>query len=278
MVPLGMLIRFLEEDAPAGDLTSELLVRGIRCRAVIVSKEKGVVAGVREALAIFSHLGVKCEAPVGDGDRVVEGTVLIELEGDAEAILLGERTVLNLMGRMSGIATMTSRLVERVAGVNPGCRIASTRKTAPGLRYFDKRAVETGGGIPHRSTLSDMILIKDNHLALVPLEEAVSKARRAGIYRLVEVEVRTPEEAVRAAKAGADIVMLDNMSPEEAERAVEQLKSARLRGKVRLEVSGGISEENIAAYAALDVDAISIGAITNSVRRFDMSLEVLGRV
>lgn len=272
------LLRFLEEDLPAGDITSEALVKGMECRAAIVAKREGVIAGVEEAEAIFRHAGVRTKPLLKDGSIVAKGARILEVEGPADAILGLERTVLNLMGRMSGIATMTRAMVERVTRVNPRCRIASTRKTCPGLRYFDKKAVMLGGGLPHRFSLSDMILIKDNHLALVPLEEAIRRVRRLSLYRIVEVEVTTPEEATRAAEAGADILMLDNMPPMEVKRTLEALQSRGMRDKVTIEVSGGVSEENVQEYAGLDIDVISAGALTHSVRNLDLSLEVEGRL
>ncbi|MDH7593355.1 MAG: carboxylating nicotinate-nucleotide diphosphorylase [Methanomicrobiales archaeon] len=271
-------MRFLEEDLPAGDITSEMLVRGIECRAVIIARNEGVVAGLEESKTILSLSGLHARLMVTDGTRVPEGARLIEIEGMAEGVLSVERTVLNLIGRMSGIATATRSMVEKIASIDSRCQIASTRKTCPGLRYLDKKAVMLGGGLPHRFSLSDMFLIKDNHLALVPLEEAIRRARRFGHFHIVEVEVSSAEEALRAAEAGADIVMLDNMNPIEVKRTLEQLEASELRKKVLIEVSGGVTEENLLDYASLDIDMISIGALTHSVKNFDVNLEVTGRI
>ncbi|ASI98305.1 carboxylating nicotinate-nucleotide diphosphorylase [Thermococcus celer] len=274
MTRISYLLRFVEEDAPFGDVTSEAVIpEGTKARAVIIAKQSGVIAGVGEAKALFEHFGVKVEVKKRDGDEVREGDVIIELLGDARAILLVERTALNVMGRMSGIATEVRKLVEKVKAVNPKVRVAGTRKTL--LKPMDKRAILIGGGEPHRFSLSDAILIKDNHLALVPLEEAIRRAREFSVYKVVEVEVERLEDALKAAKAGADVIMLDNMSPEEIAETVEALRREGLRDRVRIEVSGGITPQNITEYARLDVDVISLGYLTHSVRNFDVSLEIL---
>ncbi|NJE86012.1 carboxylating.nicotinate-nucleotide diphosphorylase [Thermococcus sp. CX2] len=277
MVPLNYLLRFIEEDAPFGDVTSEAVIpEGMKARAVIIAKQEGIIAGVEEAKALFEHFGVKVEVRKRDGEAVKRGDVLLELEGNARAILLVERTALNVMGRMSGIATEVRKLVEKVRTVNPKVRIAGTRKTL--LKPIDKRAILIGGGEPHRFSLSDAVLIKDNHLALVPLEEAIRRAKVFSVYKVVEVEVETLEDALKAARAGADVVMLDNMKPEEIAEVLEALKREGLRERVKIEVSGGITEENIEEYAKLDIDVISLGALTHSVRNFDVSLEIVERL
>ncbi|WP_297519434.1 carboxylating nicotinate-nucleotide diphosphorylase [Thermococcus sp.] len=277
MIPLSYLLRFIEEDAPFGDLTSEAVVpEGTTARAVIIAKQEGVIAGVEEAKALFEHFGVEAEVKKLDGEEVKREDVIIELRGDARAILLVERTALNVMGRMSGIATEVKKLVERVKAVNPKVRVAGTRKTL--LKPIDKRAIIIGGGEPHRFSLSDAILIKDNHLALVSLEEAIRRAKAFSVYKVVEVEVESLEGALRAARAGADVVMLDNMTPEEIAETIEALKREGLRERVKIEVSGGITPKNIEEYAELDVDVISLGYLTHSVRNFDVSLEMIGKV
>lgn len=277
MVPLGYLLRFIEEDAPFGDVTSEAVIpEDMKARAVIIAKQNGVIAGVEEAKALFEHFGVKVEVKKRDGELVEKGDVILELEGNARAILLVERTALNVMGRMSGIATEVRRLVEKVSRVNPKVRVAGTRKTL--LKPIDKRALLIGGGETHRFSLSDAILVKDNHLALVPLEEAIKRAKEFSVYKVVEVEVESLEDALKAARAGADVIMLDNMKPDEIAEVIEALKREGLRGKVKIEVSGGITPENIPEYAKLDVDVISLGYLTHSVKNFDVSLEVIGRL
>lgn len=274
MIPLTYLLRFLEEDAPFGDVTSEAVIpEDLEAEAVIIAKQDGVIAGLEEAKALFEHFGVKVELKVKDGDEVKKGTVVIKLKGNARKILLVERTALNIIGRMSGIATQTRKLVEKIRTVSPKVRVAGTRKTI--LKPLDKKAILIGNGEPHRFSLSDAILIKDNHLALVPLEEAIKRAKAFSVYKIVEVEVESLEDALKAAKAGADVIMLDNMTPEQIKEVLEALKREGLRDKVKIEVSGGITEENIQRYAKLDIDVISLGALTHSVKNFDVSLEIL---
>jgi nicotinate-nucleotide pyrophosphorylase (carboxylating) len=275
IVPLSMLEHFLEEDAPFGDITSEAVVPGITCIAGIYAREEGVIAGIEEAVALLSALGLTVRVPVQDGDQISKGTLVIEITGDAASILRAERTVLNILCRMSGIATRTRILVDRVHAVNPICRVASTRKTAPGLRILDKKAVMLGGGDSHRFSLSDMILIKDNHLSLVPLQEAILRAQKQSPYRLIEVEVTTPAMAEEAALNGVPIVMLDNMSPEQVAETLHLLERKELRKELIIEVSGGITEENITVYASLAIDVISMGSLTHSVRALDLSMEIV---
>ncbi|MDD1673332.1 MAG: carboxylating nicotinate-nucleotide diphosphorylase [Methanomicrobiales archaeon] len=276
-VPLRILQGFLEEDTPFGDLTSETLAQGIQCVAGIITHEEGIIAGVEEATDLFSSLDLAVRPQVQDGTWSPPETRVLEIAGEAAKILLAERTVLNVMGRMSGIATMTRRLVDTVHAINPQCRIASTRKTAPGLRFLDKKAVMLGGGESHRFTLSDMILIKDNHLAFVPLEEAITRAKAQGPYRVIEVEVTTPLMAEEAVRLGAHVIMLDNMRPVEVAETLTLLENEGIRKMVIVEISGGITEENIQDYAVQAVDVISMGNLTHSVRSLNMSLEILDR-
>ncbi len=273
-VPLARLLAFVEADAPFGDVTSEAVLDGGDCTARLRFRETGIAAGLAEAEALFAHYGAAVERCAADGDRVAAGAAVLTLEGPVQGVLLVERTALNLVGRMSGIATATARYAALARESDPRARVAATRKTAPGLGLLDKRAVLLGGGDPHRFTLSDGVLIKDNHLALVSIEEAVRRARAYSAYKTVEVEVETADEAVRAARAGADIVMLDNMTPGGAREAIGALAAAGLRDRVRVEISGGVTEATIGAYAALGADLISVGALTHSVRSLDLTLEV----
>ncbi|MCK9297662.1 carboxylating nicotinate-nucleotide diphosphorylase [Methanoculleus sp. YWC-01] len=275
MIPIEDLLRFIREDAPWGDVTSETVVPDATCLAVIRAKDSGTVAGLAEARALFEYFGVTARQHSVDGRAVAVGTTLLELDGPARAILLVERTALNIIGRMSGIATRTRESVDAIRAVSPDVRVAATRKTAPGLRMLDKKAVVLGGGDPHRYCLSDMVLIKDNHLALVPLPEAIRKAKEQSLYRKVEVEVETAEDAITAAAAGADIILLDNMPPDAVREAVRALNEQGLRERVTLEVSGGVAGDDVAGYAATGVDVISMGALTHTVRNFDVSLDVL---
>jgi nicotinate-nucleotide pyrophosphorylase (carboxylating) len=275
MATVEYLLNFIREDAPFGDVTSESIIPDIDCRATITIEQTAVVAGLQEASALFRYFDVAVELATPDGSPVHRGDVILSLRGDAKKILLVERTALNIIGRMSGIATATSQFVRLVQGVNPACRVAATRKTCPGLRELDKKAVVLGGGHPHRMTLSDGILIKDNHLALVSLEESITKARSRSLYRTIEVEVETADDAVHAAEKGSDTIMFDNMNPDQVQESLESLKRHGLRDRVTIEISGGIDADNVGAYAALGVDVISIGALTHSVKNIPVHLEIL---
>jgi len=273
-IPLDYLLRFIEEDAPFGDITSGSVIPHQVCRAVIRAEQDGILAGITEVSALFEHFGVTATQKKADGNRVRAGEIVLSLEGEARAILLVERTALNIIGRMSGIATQTRKLADTVSVANPRCRIAATRKTAPGLRALDKKAVLLGGGDPHRMSLSDGILIKDNHLAIVPLTKAIRAAKAASAYRKIEVEVETSRDALAAAKAGADILLLDNMNPGRVRATLAVLKRAGVRDRVTIELSGGIDEESLPGYAVLDVDLISMGALTHTVKNFSVTLEM----
>jgi nicotinate-nucleotide pyrophosphorylase (carboxylating) len=274
MIPLEYLLRFIEEDSPFGDITSEAVIPDCSCRAVIRAEQDGIVAGIAEASALFSYFGIVVKLKKQDGDTVKPDDIILSLSGNARAILLVERTALNIIGRMSGIATQTRKFSDIVAAVNCRCRIAATRKTAPGLRALDKKAVQLGGGDPHRMSLSDGILIKDNHLILVPLKKAIRAAKAASAYRKIEVEVETPNDALTAAKAGADIILLDNMTPVLVRTTLAGLKRAGLRENVIIELSGGITDASLPEYASLDVDTISMGALTHTVKNFSVTLEL----
>jgi nicotinate-nucleotide pyrophosphorylase (carboxylating) len=278
MVLLDYLLQFVKEDAPSGDVTSAAIIPDISCNAVIRAEQEGIIAGLEEASTLFSHFGVSVTHIAKDGDAVCQNDSLLLLNGDAKKILLVERTALNIIGRMSGIATQTRKISDIVASVNPYCRVAATRKTCPGFRILDKKAVKIGGGDPHRMNLSDGILIKDNHLALVPPGIAIQAAKMGTSYKKIEIEVETPENALFAVKAGADIIMLDNMSPGQINRTISVLKSEGLRERVIIELSGGIDESSLPRYAALNVDVISLGALTHSVRNFSVNLEIMPQI
>lgn len=275
-IPRDVLLSFLKEDAPFGDITSGSVLSGEHCRGRIVAREGGIIAGLEEAGELFSAFDVAFHPLVSDGDRVGPHCILAELEGQAEAVLLVERTALNILGRMSGIATITRNLQDVLDRKLPGARIASTRKTCPGLRVLDKKAVVLGGGDPHRMTLSDGILIKDNHLALVSLETAIERARAHSLYRKIEVEVESPEMALRAARAGADMLLLDNMDPGHIRETLRVLKDAQLKVLPVIEVSGRINAENIGDYTINGVSIISIGMLTHSPRSLDIGLDLDG--
>ncbi len=276
-VTLEYLLSFVEEDAPSGDITTDAIIPpDTRCTAMITAKEDGIICGLFEAGRLFTHFGVQVTQACPDGAQVKRGEVVLSLEGNASRILLLERTTLNIIGRMSGIATKTKSCMDQLRSAGSTCRVAATRKTSPGMRVLDKKAVMLGGGDPHRYSLSDGVLIKDNHLALVPLAAAIASARARSLYRKIEVEVEVedPDSAVIAAEAGADIIMLDNMTPEMVGHTLKELNSRNLRFGRVIEVSGTISEDSIRNYAVPGVDVISIGALTHSVRNFDVSLEI----
>ncbi|MGD6806421.1 MAG: carboxylating nicotinate-nucleotide diphosphorylase [Candidatus Bathyarchaeia archaeon] len=268
---------FLAEDLGEGDVTAAAVIpKNAPAKAEVLAKDDGVVAGIEEATILAEYLGLKVEAKVVDGEKISNKQVLMIIQGDARTILSAERTLLNLLSRMSGIATKTRSLVEQLECAKVKTKIAATRKSAPGLLYFDKKAVLIGGGDAHRLHLDDMVLIKDNHIAIVgSAKEAVKKAKAAVSFtKKIEVEVTSPEDAVKAAKVGADIVMLDNFSPKQAKETAEKLRKAGFE-KVLLEVSGGITAENLLEYASANVDIISMGALTHSVKALDISLEIL---
>ncbi len=272
------LRKFLEEDLGQGDLTTLVTVpSGTIVEAEIIAKEPGVIAGVEEAQILLKSFGLKANALVSDGAKVKANTVVLKIVGDARAVLSVERTLLNLLTRMSGIATTTNRLIEKVRSAGYKTQIACTRKVAPGLLYFDKKAVMLGGGDTHRMHLDDLILIKDNHLAIAgSVVEVVKKARKAvSFVKKIEVEVSTVNEALEAAKAGVDIIMLDNFSPKQVKEAIALLETEGFRDKVLIEASGGINERNLLEFAAAGVDIISLGEITDSAEALDMSLEVV---
>lgn len=275
MTPLEILLSYIDEDCPNGDITSAAIIPDITCRAQIKAENDGIVAGLEEAKLLFSHVGVSVNSTFLDGDAIYQGDLLLSLNGNARAILLVERTVLNIIGRMSGIATQTRKMVEIVLTVNPGCRVAATRKTCPGFRIFDKKAVVIGGGEPHRFSLSDGIMIKDNHLALVSLKDAVRAAKKSTLYKKIEVEVESPEAALDAAFAGADVILLDNMNYDNIRGTLSRLEQRGLRKSIMIEVSGGVNEQSLMEFASLDVDVISMGALTHTVRNFSVNLEIV---
>ena len=272
---LEYLLAFIREDAPFGDITSDAVIPDTRARAVITTRQAGVIAGLEEAGMLFEHFGVSATRHVPDGSDVAGSAMLISLEGPARNILLVERTALNIIGRMSGIATLAHTMSRLVTSAAPGCRIAATRKTAPGLRRLDKKAVRLGGGDPHRMSLSDGILIKDNHLALVSPGTAIRRALDASCYRKVEIEVTTPGMAVEAARAGADILLLDNMTPDMVRETIRLCTDEGVRERVIIEVSGGIDEASVLSYAIPGVDRISAGILTHSVRNLDVALDIM---
>ncbi len=266
---------FLNEDIGRGDITTQSTVmRSQSAKGRFIAKEAMVVCGLEAAEAVFSTLDSQqqLEAFVADGDEVEAGKVIARTTGFADVLLAGERLALNLMQRLSGIATLTRRYVQAVEGT--GAQIVDTRKTTPGLRMLEKYAVTAGGGRNHRFGLDDGVLIKDNHIALAGgVATAVRRAREAvGHLHKVEVEVTRERELRDAVEAGADILLLDNQTPEETRRLAEVARG--LKPGLLLESSGGITLENVRAYAEAGVDLISVGALTHSARAVDISFKI----
>jgi nicotinate-nucleotide pyrophosphorylase (carboxylating) len=266
---------FLSEDLGRGDITTQATVaRNARARGRFLAKEPMVVAGLEAAEAVFSTLDSQqqLEAFASDGEEVEAGKVIARTSGFADVLLAGERVALNLLQRLSGIATMTRKYVRAVEGT--GAQIVDTRKTTPGLRMLEKYAVQSGGARNHRFGLDDGVLIKDNHVALAGgVGAAVERARdTVGHLHKIEVEVSTEKDLREAVRAGADILLLDNLSPEETARMVGVARE--LAPLVTLESSGGITIENVRAYAEAGVDLISVGALTHSARAMDISFKI----
>jgi len=271
------LRKMLTEDLGQGDITTTLIVPAESIvEAGVIAKESGAVAGIEEAKILLESLGLKVEALVEDGEKIKVGQVLLKIFGDTRTILSVERTLLNIISHMSGIATMTRKIIEKIEKAGFKTKVACTRKTSPGLLYFDKKAIQIGGGDTHRLHLDDMVLIKDNHIRVAgSIKRTVEKVKeKASFSKKIEIEVTRVEDVSTAAKAGVDIIMLDNFSPKQIEKAIKLLKKAGLMGKVLLEASGGITTENILAFASTGVDIVSLGELTDSVKAIDLSLEI----
>jgi len=267
--PKKQLSQFLAEDIGKGDITSALLTKK-KISAKIISREKGIIAGSKYAKEIFKLKGCEVKILIKDGSKIKPNQTIMKITGNASKILTCERTALNIITRMSGIATQTNQLVKKIPNKT---KLYATRKTAPGLRYFDKEAVETGGGKKHRLRLDEMVMIKDNHIAVEKsLLSLIKKTKKK--YKRFEEEVENTQDAVLAAQEGATIIMLDNFSPIQIIKTIKILKNKKLRKKVLLEASGGINSKNISKYGKTGVDIISIGSITNSVKGIDVSLEI----
>jgi len=266
------LLRFISEDIQSGDVTSVLLPKK-KIKAKIISRQEGILAGIKFARDVFHLKGCNVKIIKKDGAKLKSNQIILQISGNAGTVLSCERTALNLLSRMSGIATQTNFLVSKIRKINTKTKLYSTRKTAPGLRFFDKEAIMIGGGHKHRMSLNDMVMIKDNHLLVTNSMEGIIKNARKR-HKHVEVEVENQRDAILAANSGATIAMLDNFSPVQIKKTITELQKKKLRNKVKLEASGAINSKNIAAYAKTGVDMISVGSITNSVKSLDLSLEV----
>ena len=267
--------RALAEDiGPLGDISAALLPNDAVTVADIVPRAAGVLAGTACATETYAQLDPRMRVRwrANDGDRVVPGTAVGRVEGPLRALLTGERTALNFLCHLSGIASLTRRFVE-AAAADGGARIVETRKTLPGLRALEKAAVRAGGGVNHRGSLSDVVLVKDNHLAGTTIDAAVARARSAWPGRGVEVECDRAEQVQVAVAAGADVVMLDNMTPDAAAACVAWVR-ASARPWTLVEISGGVTLDVVAAYAATGADMISVGALTQSAPALDLGLDL----
>ena len=265
----------LKEDLGRGDITTQSVVRGgLRARGRFLAKQDFVLCGLEIAEAVFGALdnAIGLESRVYDGDDISAGDEFAKIEGPAAALLTGERTALNIMQRLSGIATLTRAFVTRVEGT--GARITDTRKTTPGLRLLEKYAVTVGGGFNHRFGLDDGVLIKDNHIALAGgVRRAVELARQSASHLMkIEVEVANQSQLREALAAPADVIMLDNMPLEEMRESVKLIRDQN--AAISIELSGGITLENVRAFAECGVDLISVGAITHSAPAVDISLKI----
>jgi nicotinate-nucleotide pyrophosphorylase (carboxylating) len=271
---LPLLRRALNEDRWTRDLTTRaVLPRRVNGTARVIAQERGVLSGLAAARELARIAGLRNSSRLRDGSAIRAGAVVLELSGDLRRVLAIERTLLNLLMHLSGVATETAEIVRRARRYRPGFRIRATRKTLPGLRDLEKAAVVHGGGEPHRRDLSDAVLIKSNHLAVIPLETAVRRAvRRVPGPGRVQVEVRSLEEALAAVHAGARRLLIDNLPPSAVGRIVRGVRGTPGGTRVELEVSGGIGPRTIAAYARTGVDAASLGRLTHSARAIPFHL------
>ena len=264
----------LAEDEGFGDITSNAVVdEDKEVSAYIVSKDKGILAGINIIKDLFEEYCIEVESCLEDGSEISPKDVLISLRGNARTILLLERTALNLLMRMSGVASAANQYVNLVKDYD--VRVAGTRKTSPAIGKFDKYALGVGGADTHRFGLDDMVLLKDNHIVAcgTPLDALLKAKANTSFSKKIEIEVETLDDAVECVKNGADIVMLDNMSPSEVKEVIDKLNELNIRQNSLIEVSGGITDKTIVDYAELGVDIISIGALTHSSRSLNFSMK-----
>lgn len=273
--------RALAEDVlPLGDLTASLVPASARARVAVVARRPGVLAGSACARLAFAEVDPALEVRwhLPDGSALVAGTVVAEVEGSLRTVLTAERTALNFLCHLSGIATLTRRFVDAVVGANPGTRVLDTRKTTPGLRALQKAAVRAGGGHNHRGSLSEAVLVKDNHLGGMSITDAVARARAAWPGRMVEVECDRLDQVEEAVAAGATMVLLDNMGPDEVAACVAVVAAGAgpdaRTARTLVEVSGGVTLETAPAFAAAGADFVSVGALTHSAPALDLGLDL----
>jgi len=264
------LREFLEEDLGHGDITSQI-VPEVLATGTIVSKDQGLVAGLKEVKLLFEELGCETETFVEDGVKINRNESVMRVMGPAREVLAGERVALNLLSRMSGIATLSRKIYERAKKVNKNIKVVGTRKTCPGMRYFDKKSVHVGTGYNHRVALDDCMLIKDNHLAFFGVQRAINLAKHEDWVHKIEIEVKTKEEALLAAEHGADMILLQDFKVSQVQRTVELLKEKKLRKNVVLEAAGHLNYNNIQSYAKL-VDVVLVDILTTSAPSLEFSM------
>ncbi len=265
----------LEEDKGFGDITSDSVVeKDLEVNAYIISKDEGILAGMDIVKNLFEEFGIEVTSCMEDGSEISKKDVLMSVKGNARVILLLERTVLNLSMRMSGVASAANYYVNLVKGHD--VTIAGTRKTSPAMAKFDKYALKVGGADTHRFSLDDMVLIKDNHIAVCksPVDALLKAKSNTSFSKKIEIEVETLHDAIECVKNKADIVMLDNMGGNEVKKVINELKKLNIRQNSLIEVSGGITEDNISDYVDYGVNIISIGALTHSSRSLNFSLKI----
>ena len=271
------LLDFLKEDIDFGDITTENMPEK-NVRAKIIAKESGFICGLEFVQILLESVGLAVSSSKDDGDQIAPGTILLEIEGNSKLILAVERTILNLLIRLSGITTQTRKLVNLIDKSKKTIRIAATRKTTPGFRYFEKYAVKVGGGDTHRWNLSDMILIKENHLALyseTTFNNLITKLRKNSSFsKMIEIEVESLDQFEKALTANPDIIMLDNFNPNQIRQAIQIIKNQERNRYPLIEISGGINENNLEEFLISGVDIISLGALTHTVTPLDISLEI----
>jgi len=265
--------RFLKEDLDKeGDITTNSLFLKEKAVAKIIAKEDAILAGIAEAKKVFKKTGATLKTDFKDGDKVKKKQIVAEVEGAVRSILTGERLALNFICRMSGIATETKYLMDKCKKINPKVVVAATRKTTPGFRKYEKKAVELAGGDPHRYGLYDAVLIKDNHLKIHSISNSIKKIKQKVKNKIIEIEVENEKDALEAAKTNVDYIMLDNFTPEEGKKIAEKIRS--INPNIKIEVSGGINPDNIIKYAPF-ADRISLGYLTHSIKSKDFSLEII---
>jgi nicotinate-nucleotide pyrophosphorylase (carboxylating) len=265
---------YLFEDLDRdGDITSDALFSNEKAKARIISKENCIIAGLEEIKNVFTKTGAQTEFLVKDGDYIKKRTVVAKIYGTARSILKAERLVLNIISRMSAIATETKKLVQLCKSINPYVTVAATRKTTPGFRKYEKMAVEIGGGEQHRFGLYDAVMIKDNHLKIIgSVEKAIKKVKNKVKNKIIEIEVENETDALIAAKLGVNVIMLDNFNSKIAEIVTKKIR--KIDPNILIEISGGVTPDNIENYASF-ADRISMGFLTHSIKSMDFSLEII---